>query len=437
MPTSTISDLLAKVTEDLFTEGEPRDNALKVITSPEFGYYYGPYIVLAHEKGLSKDEYNEFYNRNEVIRYLAAINEIKDTVKSPSTSRDLKSKIVHFMHNEDKGFNKDYRALGMTMLHNIRDYTYKNKLLESAMTGYAPIVPYEGVTSKSPDISPNAVTLPKCNDNEKSPFTVINYIVSIIENNSNGSFLPYLKKILTTYPFQVLEGATLQIPISPDIKTIPAYSLDQVLIPDPSLYQAFPHMIHVYAYYFLSAASYAKWDIAKTVAFLKEYVEKCNITQNGDAMEALNYMLNQENSLKFEHVMEEWGIDETYMEKQLEEIARHDPSDIEETFDLSQLANHIYRSRKYQISEYINSLFLSKNPELEVHSFYRNGMLIAQLDQRYIITPVTDIADDYKAKMIMMDTDNEIIIEDGLRVHRATDSEGNVVDQITSDTENQ
>lgn len=433
MATLSAIDELNQFLEKLTIESE-RDATLKVVASPEFGYYYGPLIVSEIDTTFKSNAPDLLIN--EVICYFDVINRFVKMVGQPISSKLLKEEIIKIMHISDKGFKDDYQNLGNTLLTNIRNYTYENKLLESAMTGYAPIIPYDGVTSKSPQITStpkNVVKYPEYDNANKSHLSIPKYLITVLESVNGESLLPYLKQIVSVYPFQLIQSTILTMPE----KVGMPYMIDEILVPDPKFLSAFPHMAYVYAYYFFSRVVYFNLDHVKVLEFLKEYINHCDMLYNKDTMEAFTFMMNQEYGNNPEVILEDWGIDDTYMEKQLDTIAQKDPSELEEDFDLSQLTDYIYRCRKYQISEYINSLFLSKNPELEVHSFYRNDLLITQLDNRYIIAPVVDIADDYKAKMILMDTDGNISIEDGLRVHRMTDDDGNLVDQITSDTDHQ
>ena len=45
------------------------------------------------------------------------------------------------------------------------------------------------------------------------------------------------------------------------------------------------------------------------------------------------------------------------------------------------------------------------------YSYYNDNILVCEINDKYIASPVMDLGDDYKLKLICLTTDNQVIIQ--------------------------
>jgi len=84
------------------------------------------------------------------------------------------------------------------------------------------------------------------------------------------------------------------------------------------------------------------------------------------------------------------------------------------SYDLNALLNFIYTNRIYQSSEYSNSLFLKKVGHVKDYTYYDN-FLIAELEDKYMATPVVDVVAGMRLKLVCIDKEGRITVKDNIK----------------------
>lgn len=117
-------------------------------------FNYGPYLAMEHpDMFLNRIEKIRGRNLRTIVAF-ALFEHILKEEKTPVSEikKGIRSVINHLAKPNDQDDTiKDY---GENLIESIRDYQYKNNVLESAMLGYAPIVQY----AKAPVVKPEMTT---------------------------------------------------------------------------------------------------------------------------------------------------------------------------------------------------------------------------------------------------------------------------------------
>lgn len=159
----------------------------KLVDTPHPSYLlfnYGPYLATKHPNEFIKRLYNIENVYTKIIVAFALFDHFVNNQNSKTC--DVKNNIrlvIKTLSNQD---DQSYiiKTYGETLINQIRDYQYKNNVLESAILNYSPIIQYSQSIIK-PDMED--ITYDKVNEFIRS--VIIENPMSIIHNSS--LFLSY------------------------------------------------------------------------------------------------------------------------------------------------------------------------------------------------------------------------------------------------------
>lgn len=366
-------------------------------------YAYAPHILMTNEckqyMKVTNYEDNKPYKTlldvSILIKYLKSNNSIKDKkLFITDTLKSLPSSDICLITRE----------IYEEALRQLFSYQYENKLLESTIIDYCPVVQYNQTIVK-PNMENTGIKDQKINTS--FCFTILACLERVIKEG---------KEVLENYINKLLYENCVGILLNYD-KTIDT---------EGDSNEIFKNFVNkedwtmVDLYYFLSAVYFSfmnKYELNYLYEMLLK-IYNTNFLSNGEvSIESLiNFQLESDLLLD----VEEYQLPETnpqfIQDKKLDTIMDNTNSNPKEDDNLSKkynldiLTSYLYNRPHFKHDNYTNSLFLSKQSELDGYSFLQNDILISEIEDEYICTPVIDIVDNYKMKLICLNKDGKISI---------------------------
>ena len=90
--------------------------------------------------------------------------------------------------------------------------------------------------------------------------------------------------------------------------------------------------------------------------------------------------------------------------------AVNDSDEVSKRPNMDKLLSYMAVNQRYKANEYNNSVFINSNPTFQNISYY-NELLIAEVDTSRTCTPVIDVVDGYAPKIILIDDNNDSSIQ--------------------------
>jgi hypothetical protein len=310
-------------------------------------------------------------------------------------------------------------------MESIRDFQYKNKVLENVVLDVAPIVPYAGEVKKQwNDVSDGEIT------NEELTRSYASYFLSLLIDKS-GYYVKYedlLSRLLKLNVFFIIKNVEYlvndprEIPIRNDITTNTICTdADRLLIVDEDK----PRDASVKAYYFFAYCycynippdivivylSNIK-NITNSNKMKKEEIDKIISSMGNDYIEEEPYLMTQEG----------WDELSYYNNKKIEKLVEDSYTEEEKrnmnTYDVNRLFSYIFNHRYINTDEYTNMTFMDRIKEyhsISNVSYYQNFTMSCVIDDKFLVVPYLNIAKDYKLFILCMDKYGNIWSQEDLR----------------------
>ena len=371
-----------------------------------FIYNFGPYIVMSERY---KEITKKLARHNNIFSYMqlcAALckngygtcaqvkKNIKETVMESAKLKD--PTMIEVISNKAKG-----------LITYIRDYQYKNNILESAMINTAPIVPYAGETLKKNWIGDEDGAV--MNQSASELIYASNFMKLL---NSNEDWEALINHYFNTYAFHILQHTEYTIIPGSNI------GIDRLLQRnnDHSEDEA------VKFYYFLSYVLFSNMQRENVISYLnsvgsfpKKVFESTDLTA---MLKAMHSQIEIDPEMAANEFWDQMGMTENDYYKIDELVDQANAKDeYEITFDIQQMISFIYNHRYIVCDEYTNRRFLDEAKDVEVGnvSYYRDNMMSVLVNNKYLVIPYLDIAKDYTMHLLCMDREGQIFVKDEIK----------------------
>ncbi len=381
-----------------------------------FIYNYMPYIII----NSPRKNFNDInYNNYPLVKLVIDVKNIHDQLSQPIKFSEAK-KIVRDAIAELPRNNTPYSVIMLqvyiTILDDIRKAQMSGVLLESALVDYNVVAPYNQVL-KTPDIALKPISngsleyvidtlTTLADENYEKEFEILHSLLvqniqSIVYNTNEYIFDN------NNYSHQYNIDGKDDIALSYYINTL--------------LNARSPEVNYPLVYYFLSYINYQFGD-KESYRRILEYLKNIyNATKSFpfNRIENIDELVAQYESLSLPEIdnsilsMESVMNMEYEKDKELEKI--YELSDTNEkkerNYNIDILLSYLYTNRRYKHNEYTNSLFTTKFKSVDGYSYYNNNILVCEIDDKYLATPVMDLGDDYKLKLICLTPDDQVIVQ--------------------------
>ena len=162
---------------------------------------YGPYLAMRYDI----EKYNEYisYVQNGIVKMLFDIADIIKFFNIPNrTVSDSKKFLINKLrslpvNSEVSLYTSSVKLLCEKFIENLRSYQYENKLMESSMLNYSPIVPYSRII-KQPNLTESFSNHDSNNDNVN-----LNRVISILKK-SNEEIEEFIKSVFISNTNELL-----------------------------------------------------------------------------------------------------------------------------------------------------------------------------------------------------------------------------------------
>lgn len=356
-------------------------------------YLYGPYLVMNNDF----NNYKLTWGRNPILKMFLDVSTLIKLMKQSTEIRDLKTFIINYLsansqYNENCWQAKVVTVLYQAIYENTKSFQYESKLLESALIDYAPIVQYNGMIKK-PLMTSEASDVVTTLNSSNSPNTSI--LDNLLKNNL-FSIMEYSIDGVTPFNDSDFFALCTARDNTDDLYNTISYFICAYVINRYNK-EEIPNVVST-----INSINYAKNNIAEEgfdVNVLLSKLENLSLDNNIESIceSELNTM-EYENDKQVESIMNKAHVDD-------DETAR-----LSKNYNIDILLNYIYTSRRYMHNAYTNAFFVNTNQVMQDYSYMKDNILVAELEDHFLCTPVMDLADDYKVKLIRLDKDGIISI---------------------------
>lgn len=376
-----------------------------------FLFQYAPYILMtkdiANRDKFSSDIFS--YNDTPHFKLMEDIAKLIRFVMPEQNIFKIKDFVCEYLksmkYKKDCTESQIAKDFYINYLNHIRDRQYEDKLLENAIISYAPIQPYEGIIVK-PDMT-------KTQRYEESNIDKVISILNRVVNNE-AKIEDVLKKYIENYCFEILENHNKTLDPSEDIFSFIINKKDDYSESD--------------IYYFLVALYYKSGNftgnedlyntILKLLINIKTYTNgfpkiKLVVESLVDVMtEAVGIFNKSFEDFALESVNPEFLEDKKIGEILDETDSKQDePDTLNSKYNLNILTSFLYTKLQYKHDKFTNSMFLSREKNIQGYSFLQNNILIYEMDDEHICSPVVDLADNFKMKIVCLDRNGQISVK--------------------------
>lgn len=382
-----------------------------------FIYNYMPYIII----NSPRKDYNDInYSNHPLLKLIIDVKEfqtrLNHIIKFSEAKNMIRTAIAKLPRNSCP-HSIIMLKIYMQALDNMRKTQMDGMLLESALMDYSIIAPYSQVLT-SPDIALKPL-----------PNETMEYIIDTLTVLANEN---YEKDI------EILHSLLIQ-----NIESIVRYTNDYIF-DNSDHYNEYnvsentnEDILSYYVnkiinakgmkvdypliYYFLAYINYQFGTKDSYIKILNYLNSIYNSTKNFpfNKIENIEELVSQYESLSLPEIsnsilsIESVNSMEYEKDKELERV--YDISDTAEKkemdYNIDILLSYLYTNRRYKYNEYTNALFTAKFKSISGYSYYNNNILVCEVDGKYLATPVIDLGDDYKLKLICLNTNNQIIVQ--------------------------
>ena len=391
-----------------------------------FVYLYGPYMVM--HRGNYEGMISDLCKRFPIMVLFDQASKLANTLETDQSYKDLKSKILEM--------NRKYLSTGAKeatiftdacniCMENIRRYQKENMLLESAMTNFAPIQPYGSIIYKTSDgagaaytpVSPS-LAIP---ENGTSLYENASEFCKSIDNHlDRGNLDDVIKDVLKLYLLPILLNTGLTPIINPhgDKPWEIVSGLHRLLMKAEA-----PAVYENYQFYYLACAlKFAGYLPNKKYHELLRPYMKPERKSFESLMTAFTLPNKANLSLHEEELFATEAWENLTEEAQanidaiLDRVERDNPVQ-NSAYDLDRFMAYIHTHRHINCNEYANMLFLSETRGIKIDQFntFADNVLICEVNGEFLVCPFTDLADDYRIKLLCMNKESEIFIKDHFR----------------------
>lgn len=391
-----------------------------------FIYLYGPYMVM--HRGNYEGMISDLCKRFPIMVLFDQASKLANTLETDNSYKDLKSKILEM--------NRKYLSTGAKeatiftdacniCIENIRKHQRDNMLLESAMTNFAPIQPYGSVIYKTTDgvgaeIPPASMHLSPSENGSNLYENASEFCRSLDNHLDHGNINDVINDLLKQYLLPILlnTGLTPVINTHGDKPWEFVEGLHRLLMKTEA-----PRVYENYQFYYLVCAlKFAGYLPDKRYHQLLRPYMKPEKRSFESLMTAFTLPENTDLSLYEENLfsMEAWEVlseeAQANIDKILAKVEEDNPIQTN-AYDLDRFMAYIHTHRHINCNEYANMLFLSETRGIKIEQFntFADNVLICEINGEYLVCPFTDLADDYRIKLLCMNKQSEIFIKDHFR----------------------
>ena len=360
-------------------------------------YLYGPLLAMSN----NFENYKLSWSSNPLMKAFVDIASLIKCIESKSqTIANIKSFIISYISANKRFANDCWQANAcintyQKVLDSIRATQYKDNLLESAMIDYAPIVNYS-----------QTVKAPMMEDDSNDVQVML---TNTISSDSKTFSTDMLDEILKNNIFSIVRNSLDSVRSIVPFSDADFFSLYNSRNYDKELYGA--------TMYYLIAYIINKIDTSGVSTLLTSLkaMDKANQSiaeEKFDTQAMINILgdVSLEADLDIPEHMEFQSDKEIASLMNDVDINDDGLSNVEKNYDIYKLTDYIYTARRYMYNKYTNSLFLSSHKQFNDCSYLKDNLLVAEIDEQYLCSPVIDLADDYKTKLIRLDKDGQISI---------------------------
>lgn len=400
---------------------------------------YGPYIVMHNNYEETRNELS--YTKKPLLKYMldmAAL--LKVEANATMTFYDKKQFLLQVMKNTNL-FMTDTTMDGTNLcnwcatrinqcanaaLTNLRRIQYENSCLESAMTGYAPIIPYGTPALQSP-------LLRKKKDSEKvdedplvDAMESVQDLEGLIRSTYDIDFMrETLLDLLINHGESILENSELtydhketEISVAGDGRCtikLPAWLLE--LFTEPCIFNS---RFLAQKYYFISYILYLEENgLHVDLSMMTSLCEKANQMREEEvpsfeSLLEMSDMFSTPDSLDdiFDppSKLSKKFTDDKEKEEAITTVDKHNEGEQEKDFNADILLGYIYTHRRFKQDKYTNQAFLSQYNNIEDYSYMANDIMICVVKEKYLCSPAIDLAgvNNYQPVLICLDKDDNI-----------------------------
>lgn len=399
-----------------------KDNDIRTLESVI--YNYAPFLFSEYATENLNNSIS--YDKDPATKFIFDMSRIYKFFKSNNnTISDSKKFILDVLRNTPSNINQmeysnSIKSACENILKNIRTYQYENKLLESALVNFSPIVPYSG-TIKQPNMTESS-TITNTSNNEN-----IEPIINIL-NKPDQEIKEFIKNTLINNIFDIFSGSAnfikndnydYQYNIkSKDNNSMLPSDIISLLLSNNRYNISVIYFILSYIYYSFKREEYP--NVINRLSLLKDTIKNILTFDNKTSMKTalegvMSFNLPSiDDSLLDIDVSENMEYENDRKLSKLMDMADLEYKNLEsKNYKLDKLLGFFYNSRRYKTNSYTNSLFLNNNESVAGYSYIETNeepILVCEVDDKYLIIPVMDLADNYKMKLISMDKDGNIEI---------------------------
>ena len=385
-------------------------------------YQYGPYLIMNVNNIERYSKYVTFINKPE-LKTLIELANLYNRLNGDHTVSDIKKyltkKMIDVSSMEYNHYTDYLKGVYKENLDKLKEIQYSDKLLESALINYAPIVTYSKIIKKpgmEDDIS----------DINKTNTDMIKYINSVL--STPDKVFEKITHLFNIDPFQLLINHDKTIPFNKSEDKICKYNhklIELVRLGNKNIVKPWIVSYYILVYIYFNFPRECYDDIINTLLF-PVTTNDTEIVSFSDAME---YMLKFDIPEESKSVLSSENEKNMQYEqdKEIEEImekakklkksgdkSRYQTNDDIPEYKLEEILAFIYTNPRYTADTYSNSLFLNKNLADGYSHIDIQGktFLLYEYKNRYLCIPIVDMSDNNKLKVIRLDKSDNIEVID-------------------------
>jgi hypothetical protein len=382
---------------------------------------YVPYLFTEYDTDNLNNSVS--YDKEPLSKFIFDMSRIHKFFKSNNTVSDSKKFILDILKNTPNDDNlKEYSIVIKNtcenILKNIKTYQYENKLLESALVNFSPIVPYSG-TIKQPNLTESTITN-KQNENIKPIVELLNKPDQDIKGFIKSTLINNIFDILTnSNKFIKNDNYDIQYNVkNNDTDNLLPSDIISLLLSNTKYDVSVIYFILSYIYYSFKREDYPNLInklsvLDDTIKNILTFDNKVSVETAVEAFSIFSLPSINDSILDID-ISENMEYENDRKISKLIDMADVDYDKMKvKNYNLDKLLAFFYNSRRYKTNSYTNSLFLNNNESISGYSYIETNeepILVCEIDDKYLIIPVMDLSDNYKMKLISIDKNNNIEI---------------------------
>jgi len=358
-------------------------------------YLYAPYLIMKNDFSnmhLTWIEYpllKMMFDVSCLIKYLQ---------KTPNY-KELKTFILEYITKNASYIEKYWETKTAieayrNVLTSAKVVQYDQKQLESAMINYYPIIDYSGIC-KMP-----MMTNENSGENDSSTLTP--------SNNANMDSMDKRNYLIRYNLFSILMNAIDLTPFNDN----DFFDLYNIKVLNEEHQNAIKYYILAYIIYHCTSAN------ADAVCIKLKLIDAATdkIAEekfNTDDLIAIFSETSTEAITNIEEDKVHLEYETDKLNEKLYDMANlddNDTSNLGKKYNIYILTNYMYNARRYTHNKYTNAFFINNNKELHDYTYLQDEILVVEIDNEYLCSPVIDLADDYKMKLIRVDRNDVVSI---------------------------